>query len=55
MQVFGVFAPMAPRMDSNFLGAGKSFFFACRPKYKVYLKIVPFFDRAMRQNSVKLI
>jgi len=34
--VFGVFAPMAPRMDSNFLGAGKSFFFACRPKYKIY-------------------
>lgn len=36
VQVFGVLAPMAPRMDSNFCGAGKSFFFACKPKYKVY-------------------
>lgn len=34
--VFGVLAPMAPRMDSNFCGAGKSFFFACRPQYKIY-------------------
>jgi len=34
--VFGVFTPMAPRMDSNFCGAGISFFFSCRPKYKIY-------------------
>ena len=40
-QVFGVFSPISPRMDASFCRFGKSYFFTCRPQFKVSLAIRP--------------
>lgn len=34
--VFGVFSPISPRMDTSFCRFGKSYFFTCRPQFKIY-------------------
>ncbi|CAH3175648.1 unnamed protein product, partial [Porites lobata] len=34
--VFGFFSPISPRMDASFCRFGKSYFFTCRPQFKIY-------------------